>query len=224
MPLHPARDGQILTSDPARFGRRPGRPRQEQCLAVDRWPLWRLTFHFGPVTVESPAACSPSVSTMPGFTEFTRILRGPSSFATETWSRHRPPPWSHCKPPHWESASPRPNWRIHTALGTKVLNGFRVVVIKTENIQIELLVKVFGSDITQGTKLRKFLRCSPGCRSSKRLRFGKQPLNVSLLGNIGLHGHRPAPLLRSPAITLSAPCLLEGNSQTAAPSAARCTG
>src|SRR5271170_1780124 len=30
-----------------------------------------------------PTACRPSVSTMPGFSEFTRILRGPSSFDSE---------------------------------------------------------------------------------------------------------------------------------------------
>src|SRR6266513_2467079 len=30
-----------------------------------------------------PAACTPSVSTMPGLIELTRILRGPSSFASD---------------------------------------------------------------------------------------------------------------------------------------------
>jgi len=45
---------------------------------------WGLRFNlFAEITLENSTACSPSVSTMSGLMELMRILRGPSSLASD---------------------------------------------------------------------------------------------------------------------------------------------
>src|SRR5882672_11336769 len=89
----------------------------------------------------NPTACKPSVSTMPGFSELTRIFFGPSSFESATVIAS-----TAALVALYTAAVP-------TAFGTEQLDGFLRGKEQPQNVEIKLLVEVICGNSFKGREL-----------------------------------------------------------------------